>query len=155
MGLHEYLSISGFAVLLFTLSWSYRYTRLGVRMAVPERRPRMTSLTQSLWVGVTVSGLGILFSMLLMFMEVGRLLYVFLRAPQGGAPVIQTQTYDPSTWASAIDMVSLLADLSLLAAEQMMMAITLWLLLRVTNSAKAYEGLSEKTEDHESSSTVP
>jgi hypothetical protein len=74
--------------------------------------------------------------MLLMMFEVGRLLFVFLRAPQGGAPVIQTTTYDPSTWVSAIDMVGLLADLSVLAAELIVLAFTLWLLFRITTSTE-------------------
>ena len=72
--------------------------------------------------------------MLLMVIEVGRLLFVFLRAPQGGVPVMQTETKDPSSWVSAIDMVGLLADLSVLAAELIVLAFTLWLVFRVTTS---------------------
>ena len=72
--------------------------------------------------------------MLLMVFEVGRLLFIFLRAPQGGVPVMQTETYDSSTWMSAIDMVGLLADLSVLAAELTVLAFTLWLLFRMTTA---------------------
>ena len=67
-----------------------------------------------------------------MAIEVARLLFVFLRAPQGGVPVMQTEATDPSTWVSAVDMVGLLADLSVLAAELVLLAITLWLLFRMT-----------------------
>lgn len=35
----EYLSIAGLLVLAFTTMWSYRYTRLAVRLADPARRP--------------------------------------------------------------------------------------------------------------------
>ena len=89
-------------------------------------------MVKTLWVGLWAGCLGIAFSMVLMIVEVSRLLLLFLRAPQGGVPVIQTDTYDPSTWVSAIDMVGLLGDLSILAAELVVLAFTLWLLLRVS-----------------------
>ena len=139
VGIGEYLGLFGLAVLLFTIVWAYRYTRLGDRMADPKRRPPKESVIQSLWIGLLASCLGILFAMLLMFIEVGRLLFVFLDAPQGGVQVVQTETQDPSTWASAIDMVGLLADLSVLAAELMFLAFTLWLLFRMTLSGAAYD----------------
>lgn len=82
--------------------------------------------------------------MLLMIAEVSRLLLLFLRAPQGGVPVVQTETKDPSSWVSAIDMMGLLADLSVLAAELVVLAFTLWLLLRV-GLATAYDTTPNKT----------
>jgi hypothetical protein len=138
MGLSQYLGLVGLLILFFTIFWCYRYTRLAKRMADPEQRPPLSTVNRTLWIGLWASCLGILFSMLLMMYEVGRLLFVFLRAPQGGIPVIQTETSTPSGWVSAIDMVGLLADLSVLAAELIVLAFTLWLLFRVTVSAAAY-----------------
>ena len=132
MGVVEYLGLLCLLILGFTTVWSYRYTRLSKAMADPELRPPRSSVVNILWTGLVASCLGILLSMLLMAFEVGRLLFVFLRAPQGGKQVIQTETYDPSTWVSAIDMVGLLADLSVLAAEIVVLAFTLWLLFRMT-----------------------
>lgn len=132
MGLGEYLALFGFVILLFTIFWFYRYQRIGKRMADPETRPAKSSVIRTLWVGLWASVIGIAFSMLLMVVEVSRLLLLFLRAPQGGVPVIQTETSDPSNWVSAIDMVGLLADLSVLAAELIVLAFTLWLLLRMS-----------------------
>jgi len=134
MGLIEYLGLLGLLILFFTTFWFYRYTRLAKRMADPELRPPKSSVINILWTGLVASCLGILLSMLLMVFEVGRLLFVFLRAPQGGVPVMQTETYDSSTWMSAIDMVGLLADLSVLAAELTVLAFTLWLLFRMTTA---------------------
>ncbi len=139
IGLSGYMSLIGLLILFFTIFWSYRYTRLAKRMADPELRPPKASVIQILWIGLLVSSLGILFSMLLMLFEVGRLLLVFLDAPQGGVSVIQTETYDPSTWVSATDMVGLLADISVLAAELMVLTFTLWLLFRMTMPATAYD----------------
>lgn len=136
MGVMEYLGLLGLAILFFTIFWSYRYTLIAKKMADPERCPPKQSVERTLWIGLWASCLGILFSMLLMVLEVGRLLFVFLRAPQGGVPVMQTETSDPSSWVSAIDMVGLLADLSVLAAELIVLAFTLWLLFRVTTSTE-------------------
>ena len=71
--------------------------------------------------------------MLLMMVNVGRLLVVFLHAPQGGVPIMQTNTGDPSQWVSAVDM---MADLSLLAAELIVLAFSLWLLFRMTKATE-------------------
>ncbi|TWU29731.1 DUF3611 family protein [Bythopirellula polymerisocia] len=136
MGIGEYLGLIGLAILMFTIFWSYRYTRLARRIADPDRRPPKSSVEGTLWIGLWASCLGILFSMLLMVFEVGRLLFIFLRAPQGGVPVMRTETANPSNWVSAIDMVGLLADLSVLAAELLVLAFTLWLLFRMTKATE-------------------
>ena len=127
-----------------TLIPGMRYVYAGT--TVDEDKPiphrvviHVTDLTKMMRNTLWASCLGILFSMLLMMYEVGRLLFVFLRAPQGGVPVIQTETSAPSGWVSAIDMVGLMADLSVLAAELIVLAFTLWLLFRVTVSAAAYD----------------
>ena len=39
----EYLSIAGLLVLAFTALWSFRYTRLAIRLADPTRRPTRTA----------------------------------------------------------------------------------------------------------------
>ena len=132
LGFSEYLVLIGLLILLFTIFWFYRYTVIGSKLADPDKRPSHSSVVKTLWVGLWASCLGIAFSMVLMFVEVSRLLLLFLRAPQGGVPVIQTEAYDPSTWVSAIDMVGLLGDLSVLAAELVVLAFTLWLLLRMS-----------------------
>ena len=147
IGLTDFLGLLGLAILFFTIFWSYRYTRLAKGMADPEKRPPKSFVTKTLWIGLMASCLGILFSMLLMMFEVGRLLFVFLRAPQGGVPVMQTETYDPSSWVSAIDMVGLLADLSVLAAELVVLAFTLWLLFRITTSTEYDQNLNSSRLD--------
>lgn len=144
IGLAEYLALIAFLILIFTIFWFYHYTRLASKIADPQRRPPKPSLIRTLWVGIWASCFGIAFSMIAMFLEVGRLLRVFMRAPQGGIPVIQTE-YDPSTWISAVDMVGLLADLSVLAGELIVLTFSLWLLLRVS-MATGYDRTSEESE---------
>ncbi len=80
----EYLSIAGLFVLAFTALWSFRYTRLAIRLADPERRPTRAAVQKTVWTGVKASTFGIVLSMLVMLFEVIQLLIYFLRAPQAG-----------------------------------------------------------------------
>jgi Protein of unknown function (DUF3611) len=137
--LTDYLAILGLAILAFTTFWAYRYTRIAQRIADPARRPPRSSLIRTLWVGLWASSIGILVSLVLLFIEVIRLLILFLRAPQAGVPVFQTQAENRLTWVSAIDAVSLLAELCTLTGELLVLGLTLWLLFRVTTLADDYD----------------
>jgi hypothetical protein len=125
----QYLTIAGLLVLAFTTVWFYRYTRLAARIADPERRPTESSVQRAVWTGVMASTLGIVFSMLVMFLEVAQLLIYFLRAPQAGIPVVQT-TGGPASWVSAADILSLMALILTMFVEVAVLAFGLWLLLR-------------------------
>ena len=127
----EYLSIAGLVVLAFTTLWSFRYTRLAVRLADPTRRPTRTAVQRTVWTGVKASTIGIGVSMLVMLFEVVQLLIYFLRTPQAGVPVIQT-TGGPASWVSAADMAGLLALLLTMFAEVTVLVFSLWLLFRTT-----------------------
>jgi len=127
----EYLSIAGLVVLAFTTLWSFRYTRLAVRLADPTRRPTRTAVQRTVWTGVKASTIGIALSMLVMLFEVIQLLIYFLRTPQAGVPVIQT-TGGPASWVSAADMAGLLALLLTMFAEVTVLVFSLWLLFRTT-----------------------
>jgi hypothetical protein len=127
----EYLSIAGLLVLAFTTIWSYRYTRLAARLADPGQRPAESAVQRTVWTGVKASTIGIVFSMLVMFFEVGQLLIYFLRAPQAGIPVIQT-TGGPASWVSAADIAGLMALLLTMFVEVTVLAFSVWLLYRTT-----------------------
>jgi hypothetical protein len=134
----EYLAIFSLVILAFTTFWSYRYTRLAKRMNDADCRPSSDSIVKILWVGLWASGLGIAVSMFSLFIEVIRLLMLFLQAPQGGVPVFQTQPENRTAWVSAIDAVSLLAELCSLAGELVVLGFTLWLLFKTTQFAGGY-----------------
>jgi hypothetical protein len=132
LGFADYLALGGLAILAFTTFWSYRYTRLAPQIADPQRIHRLKSIHGTLRVGLWASCLGILVSMALLFVEVVRLLILFLKAPQGGVPVMRTELDSRSDWVSAIDVVSLLAELCTLMGELAILGFSLYLLLAVT-----------------------
>jgi hypothetical protein len=140
----EYLTIASLAVLAFTTLWSYRYTRLAKRIADPLRRPSQVAVERTVWMGVTASALGMLFSILVMLAEVTHLLVYFLRAPQAGVPVIQTAGSAPATWVSAIDIVSLLALILILFGELVVLVFSLWLLFRTTLASAEFADAGEE-----------
>jgi hypothetical protein len=135
----DYVALVGLAILIFTTFWSYRYTRLARRIAEPGDRPPHRAVVNTLWVGLWASALGVALSTLLLVIEVVRLLIVVMKAPQAGVPVIQTQAENRAAWVSGIDVVSLLADVTTLAAELTVLGFTLWLLFRITRAAEDYE----------------
>ena len=66
------------------------------------------------------SSLGAVFSMVVLILEVGQLLFYFLAAPQGGIPAIQTTpgtVGGAASWVSTVDVASLMALLLTLTAE--------------------------------------
>jgi hypothetical protein len=127
----EYLTIANLLILLFTLFWSYRYTRLARRIMDPERRPSEESIQDTVWVGVIAGGGGMLFSMVVLLLEAGSMLFAFLKAPQGGIGVIQTSP-GGAVFVSAVDMVSLMALILTLFAELLVLILSLWLLFRTS-----------------------
>jgi hypothetical protein len=136
--LTEYLAIIGLAILAFTTFWSFYYTRLANKIRDPEQRPSPDSLESKLWVGLWASCIGIGFSLINLFIEATWLLMLFLKAPQGGVPIIRTEIDNRADWVSAIDAVSLLAEVSTLAGEFLLLGLTLCLLFRITRLDSSY-----------------
>jgi hypothetical protein len=83
-----------------------------------------------------VVGIGV--SLLLLIVGAARLLYLFMKAPQGGVPVIQTSATNRSYWVSSMDIVSLLAEICMLAGELLVVGFTLWLMYRLSLAASLY-----------------
>jgi hypothetical protein len=139
----EYLTIVSLLVLAFTTLWSYRYTRLAKRIADPQQATSALALNRTAWTGVVASTLGIVFSMLVMLLEVAQLLVYFLRAPQAGVPVIQTTGGGPASWVSAADIMSLMALILTLGAELVVLLLSLWLLFRTRVASAAAADASD------------
>ena len=129
--LSDYLSYGSLVVMLFTICWFYRYTRLAKRIPNPDLRPPESSVVRILWIGLGASCAGILFSMILMVNAVLRILFVMLATPQTGVP-FAAPGGDPSKTLSAFDAVSLMSLVFIVTAELAVLAFSLWLLFRVT-----------------------
>lgn len=132
LDLTDYLAFVGLMILAFTALWSFYYTRIARQLEDPARRPRWETILRILWIGLWAACLGIVISLVTLFIEVVRLLILFLKAPQAGVPVIRTELNSRTEWVSAIDAASLLAEVCTLAGEFLLLGLTLWLLFRIT-----------------------
>jgi hypothetical protein len=133
----EYLTVLNLLVLFFTIFWFSRYKGLSYKIEDPLTRPSESAVLRRVWTGLVASALGVLFSMMVMFLEVGQLLFYFLSAPQGGIPAIQTTPSavgGASSWVSTVDMASLMALILTLTAEVIALVLGLWLLFRTTSA---------------------
>ncbi|MDX2167278.1 MAG: DUF3611 family protein [Deltaproteobacteria bacterium] len=137
--IREYVAFGSLLVLLFTIAWCYRYTRIAERMLTPATRPTAASVVRTLWIGVSACCLGAFISIALLLTAVVRLLVVFMLAPQGGVPVMQTAPSDRAWWVSALDMVDLLTMVLTLTAELVVLSLSLYLLYRMLRHAAGYD----------------
>jgi hypothetical protein len=137
--LSNYLSYGSLLVMVFTTFWFFRYTRLGRRIADPERRPTRMAVERTLWVGLWASGLGIAFSMVLLFSAAGRMLLILLANPQTGVMIAPGPGGDPVQSISAMDAISLTSLLITLTAELIVLGLSVWLLFRTTKASAGSE----------------
>jgi len=136
----SYLTGINLLLLIFVVFWFSRYPGLGRRIADAAMRPSESSVTRTVWIGLIASGLGIIFSILVMLIEVSQMLFYFLATPQGGVPTIQTTpTSLGGSWVSAVDFASLMALVMVLAAEVLATVFGLWLLFRTTHTYESLE----------------
>jgi hypothetical protein len=141
----EFMTLVSLAMLVFTTIWSYRYTRLGKRIALSESRPTDNALSRAAWIGIVASTIGILISIVVMLIEVAHLLFYFLSMPQAGVPVVQTTSADQVSWVSSVDMLSLMALNFTLLAEVIVLVFSLWILFRATMVAAKSVDVPEKS----------
>ncbi|MBK8536517.1 MAG: DUF3611 family protein [Candidatus Competibacteraceae bacterium] len=134
----EYLTLASLLILIFTIVWFHRYTRLANSIADPQACPPASSVIRSVWTGLVASSIGLLLSMLVMVTETGHLLFYFLAAPQGGVPVFQTSDAGQTGWVSAVDMMSLMALILCVFAELVVLILSLWLLFRTIQASAEF-----------------
>lgn len=137
-----YFALFSLLILVFTTLWFLRYARLARHIEQKDGKWTHRRLTRAVAIGLGASSAGILFSTVVMIVEVSYLLIIFLEMPQGGLPVIQTSA-DHASWVSAIDALSLMALVLMVAAEVIVLVLGLWLLHRVTTATAEHEKTSE------------
>ncbi len=128
----SYISLGSFLIMGFTTYWFYRYMQVGRQLRDPERFPSRSSVITTLWVGFGAGWLGIIFSMLLLLAAAWRMMFVLILNPQSGLIIAPNPASNPGYSVSAIDAISLTWLVISLAAELMVLGLTLWLLFRMT-----------------------
>jgi hypothetical protein len=128
--LSNFLSWGSLLVAVFTAVWFFRYPGLGRRIAEGDTGLSGAGVLKTVWIGVWASGIGIVFSMLLLFAESSRILFVMLANPQTGLMISPNIGANPNQSISALDGISLITLLILLTAELVVLGLSLWLMYR-------------------------
>jgi hypothetical protein len=131
-GFMEFLTLISLLILIFTTWWSFGYTRIARRLRDPEINVSEPYVIRTVWTGVLATTVGMVFSMIVILVEMANLLFYFMKSPQAGIPVIQTSGASGTHWVSTFDMMSLMALVVFLFAELLVLVFGLWLLFRLT-----------------------
>ena len=124
--------------LLFSLLWSFRYTRLGRKLAGPEPRPKPVPVMRMLWVGLIGNLTGMVCSILVAMGAVGTMLFKVLSRPQGAIPTIDMRSganaagIASSQWIVPLDVIWLQSLINTMAAQVVGIVVTLYLLYRIS-----------------------
>jgi len=133
--LSDYLSWGSLIVTIFTAIWFFRYPRLGRRIADGDPKLSGAAVLKTVWIGIWAGAIGIVFSMLMLFAESSRILFVMLANPQTGLMVSPNIGVDPNLALSALDGISLLTLLILLTAELLVLGLSMGLLYSAATPA--------------------
>ena len=134
------LSFVDLFTLFFTIYWCFRYTRLGIELEDSKQYPSRSKVRRELWIGV-IANIGVIFlAVLIGIGTVGGLLYVVLSLPQGGATILQPtpggKMLSPGPIIVPMDMLGLLAVMSVILAGLLGLIISLWLMYRSSNRSQ-------------------
>ncbi|MGI0488232.1 DUF3611 family protein [Pantanalinema rosaneae CENA516] len=128
------LAYACLVILLFSLYWCYRYTRLAIQLVDPQRRPSKVRVIQQLWAGLVVNLVGISCATIIGISQTGNLLVRLLSLPPGSRVVTQnpdSMVLSPYSLINPMNMIALQADFFCIAAATVGVVAALWLLNRV------------------------
>ncbi|MGK7913330.1 MAG: DUF3611 family protein [Synechococcus sp.] len=132
------LAYTSLIFLLFSILWSFRYTRIGRSLLKPNRRPNPNRVMGVLRFGLIGNLIGAVCTIMVAMGAVGAMLLNVLSQPQGALPTLT----DPRVgigppglasnhWIVPLDMVWLQALLNNMAAQLVGVVVTLYLLNRL------------------------
>ncbi|WP_026735124.1 DUF3611 family protein [Fischerella sp. PCC 9605] len=122
-------------VLLFTIYWCFRYTRLSKKIDDPYLRPSKAEVIRDIWIGIIANVGGMIFAVIVMMTQVGLLLNRVLSLPQGASTIYTrvpgAAVATPGLPITPLQMMSMQAIVNAIAAELVGVIVALWLLYRI------------------------
>lgn len=134
-GAGNLLAFLGLALPLFTTWWCWRYRQFGRRLAADPAAGG--GAARMAWIGVWAGTAGVVVSLLSLFGAASALLFVMLANPQVGIQVSPANAGVSAYTVSAVDAVSIMSLLLTLAAELLVVAISLRLVFLATRGTAA------------------
>ncbi|MEM9567806.1 MAG: DUF3611 family protein [Cyanobacteria bacterium P01_E01_bin.34] len=133
------LAYTSLVFLLFSIFWSFRYTRMGRSLLNSDRRPSSSHVMRMLRIGLFGNLIGMVCSLLVAMGAVGAMLLNVLSQPQGAILTDPRIGIGPpglasNQWIVPLDVVWLQALLNNMAAQLVGILVTLYLLNRFLKS---------------------
>lgn len=127
LGIGVFWAVTAILLLLFSIFWDFRYTRIGRRLDNPKTslHPSKADTTRAIRMGVMVGLLGILLSILGATTSVSVLVAKAVSQPPGVAIT------DPNKIIRALDVFIVVANINGIAAHFVGTVASLWLLEKV------------------------
>lgn len=111
-----WLAMACLIVLLFSIYWCFRYTRLSARLMQPDRRPPKSAVKRALKLGL-LSNLAILvLSTLIALWQVSAMTLRLLAVPQGATVIAPNAVVPSAALITPSNMITIYAMISTIAA---------------------------------------
>lgn len=127
-----WLAIVCLLVLLFSIYWCFRYTRIAARLAQPDRRPSKSAVQRSLKLGL-LSNLAILaLATLIALWQVSAMTLRLLAVPQGATVIAPNAAVPSAALITPSNMIAVYAMVSTIAAGLVGLMVALLLIYLVS-----------------------
>lgn len=126
-----WLAIACLLVLIFSIYWCFRYTRLAARLMQPDRRPTKSAVKRSLKLGL-LSNLAILIlATIIALWQVSAMTLRLLAVPQGAAMLAPNAGVPSAALITPSNMITIYAMISTIAAGLVGLTVALLLIYLV------------------------
>lgn len=130
------LAFLGLALPVFTTFWCWSYARFGDSLRDDPSVERAPTAARKAWVGVWTGTVGVVVTVLSLFGTASAMMLVMLANPQIGVQISTATGLASSYTISAIDAVSIMSLLLTLAAELLVVAISLRLVFLAASASR-------------------
>lgn len=117
-----WLAIISLVVLLFSIFWCFRYTRIGNKLEVPELRPSKGEVYRVLKIGLLANLAILILGVMIALLRVSALTFKMLTVPQG-ATVVAPSSVSPLTGATTLTPGALITPSNMIAIQSMIHGI--------------------------------
>lgn len=130
-----WLAIAALVILLFSIYWCFRYTRLANQLERSDQRPAKAAIQRTLKIGLLTNLGSMTAAVLVALLRVGELTFKMLTLPQGATVIAPNQSGSMVAQGAVItasNMIAIQAMISAIAASLVGILVALLLIYQVS-----------------------
>jgi hypothetical protein len=127
-GLGLWLAMGCLLVLLFSIYWCFRYTRLAARLMQPDRRPPKSAVKRALKLGLLTNLAILTIATLIALWQVSAMTLRLLAVPQGATVLAPNGVVTSAALITPSNMITIYAMISTVAAGLVGLIVALLLI---------------------------